>query len=64
MFDAAVNFDWLRGTAVELHCSLRVSVEGLNHALQFGRTAVQIKRLSDINASDVHGHLLFSALLL
>ena len=76
LFDAAADFEWLRGAAIELHCSLRVSVETLDHALQFGWaadirenlkeavSADQIKRLSEINESDVQVHLLFSALLL
>ena len=66
MFDDAADFKWLRGAAVELHCcSLRVSVERLDHAMQFGwatdlwenlKCAVfadQIKRLCEINESDV-----------
>ena len=76
MFDAAADFEWLRGAAIELNCSLRVSVEGLVHALQFGWaidlwenlkddvSADQIKCLSEVNESDVQGHLLFSELLL
>ena len=61
MFDAVANFEMLRGAATELHCSLRVSVERLDHALQFGWandlwenfkeaiSADQIKRLSEMN---------------
>ena len=30
------NKNRLRGAAIELHCSLRVHVERLDHALQFG----------------------------
>ena len=36
LFDAAADFEWLRGAAIALHCSRRVSVEGLDHAMQFG----------------------------
>ena len=36
LFDAAANFEWLRGAGFELHCFLRVNVERLDHALQFG----------------------------
>ena len=62
--------------AIELRYSLRLSVERLDHALQFGWatyltdtlkyavSADQIKRLCEINESDVQGHLLFSVLRL
>ena len=36
LVDAAADSNWLRGAAIELHCSLRVSVERLDHAIQFG----------------------------
>ena len=36
LFDAAADFEWLRGAAIELHYSLRVSVERLDHDLTFG----------------------------
>ena len=29
-------YEWFREAAIELHCSLRVSMERLDHALQFG----------------------------
>ena len=68
LFDATADFEWLWGAAVELHCSLYVSVEILNNALQFGWTTVlwenlkkdiaadQINRISEINESDAQGH--------
>ena len=34
--DATADFEWLREAAIELHCSLRVSMERLDRALQFG----------------------------
>ena len=37
LFDATADFEWLREAAIELHCSLRVSMDILDHALQFGR---------------------------
>ena len=61
--------------AIELHCSLRVSVERVNHALQFGWatdhwenvkeavSADKIKRLSEINESDVQRHVLCTSLV-
>ena len=36
LFDATADFEWLREAAIELHCSIRVSMEILDHALQFG----------------------------
>ena len=36
LFDGPVDVEWLRGDVVELHCCLRVSVEGFDHVLQFG----------------------------
>ena len=36
LFVATADFEWLRGPAIELHCSLRVSVERVDHELQFG----------------------------
>ena len=42
LFDAAADFEWLRGAVIELHCSLRVSVEGLDHALQFGSATLSV----------------------
>ena len=33
LFDATVDFECLREAAIELHCSLRVSMERLDHAL-------------------------------
>ena len=33
LFDATAVFEWLREAAIELHCSLRVSMERLDHAL-------------------------------
>ena len=36
LFDSAADFEWLRGAVIEQHCSLRVSVEGFDHALKFG----------------------------
>ena len=35
LFDATADLLWLRGAAIELHCYIRVSVERLDHALQF-----------------------------
>ena len=76
IFDDSGDFEWLRGAAVELHCSFRVSLERLDHTLQFEwatdlweniKQAVstdKIKRLSEINECDVHGHMMFSALIL
>ena len=75
LFDATADVEGSRGAAIDLRCSLRVSVERLDHALQFGwatdlwdnlKEAVSadyIKRLSEINESDVQAHMLFSALL-
>ena len=36
LFDATADFEWLRGAAIELHCTLRVSVERLDRAQPFG----------------------------
>ena len=71
-----MDFKWLRGDVVLVHCSLRGSVEGFDHAMQFRmatdlwenlKEAVsvdQIKRLCEIHESDVQGHLRIPALLL
>ena len=60
----------------ELHCPFHVCMEGYNHALQFGwpaylwknleetASADKIKRLCEVNESNIQGHMLFSALLL
>ena len=76
MFDAAADVRGPGGAAVELHCTFHVCVEGFNHALQFWWaanlwkdlketvSADKIKRLCEVNESDIQGHLLFSALLL
>ena len=67
LFDATADFEWLQEADIELHCSLRIRMERLDHALQFGwatdlwenlKEAVSadwIKRLSEINESDVRG---------
>ena len=36
LFHATADFECLREAAIDLHCSLRVSMESLDHALQFG----------------------------
>ena len=76
MFDAAADVKGPGGAAVELHCPFHVCVEGFDHALQFWWaanlwedleeivSADKIKRLCEVNESDIQGHLLFSALLL
>ena len=35
LFDATADFEGLREAAIYLHCSLRFSMERLDHALQF-----------------------------
>ena len=52
LFDAAEDFEWLRGSAVELHCSLRVSVERLDHALQFGWATDHWENLKEAVSAD------------
>ena len=47
LFDAAADFEWLRGAAIELPCSIRVSVERLCHALQFGWATDPWENLKD-----------------
>ena len=76
MFDAAADVKGPGGAAVELHCPFHVCVEGFDHALQFWWaanlledleqtvSADKIKRLCEVNESDLQGRLLFSALLL
>ena len=76
MFDAAADVKGPEEAAIELHCPFHVCVEGFDHALQFwwaGNlwkdleetvSANKIKRLCEVNESDIQGHLLCSALLL
>ena len=35
-FDETADFECLREAVIDLHCSLRVNMERLDHALQFG----------------------------
>ena len=70
------EFEGLRGAAIELHSTLHVAVEGLLQALQLGWaanlwqdfeeaiSADKVECLGQIDEGDVHGYLLFSALLL
>ena len=76
MFDADADVTGPGGAAVELYCPFHVCAEGIDHALQFWWAANlwedleetvsddKIKRLSEVNESDIQGHLLFPALLL
>ena len=76
LFDAAADIKRLGGAAVELYCPFHVCVEGFDHALQFWWganlwkdlektvSADKIKRLCEVNESDIQEHLSFSALLL
>ena len=76
MFDASADVKGRGGVAVELHGPFHVCVEGFEHALQFWWavnlwkdleetvSADKIKRLCEVNESDIQGHMLFSALLL
>lgn len=76
LFDPTADVEEFRGAAIELHSPLHVTVEGLNQALQVGWAANlgqdseeafstdEIKRLGEIDKSNIQGHLLFSALLL
>ena len=52
LFDASADFEWLREAAVELHCSLRVSVECLDHALQFGWATDLWENLKEAASAD------------
>ena len=76
MFDAAADVKGPGGAAVELQCPFDVCLEGFDHALQFWwaanrwkdleetLSADKIKRLSEVNESDIQRLLLFSALVL
>ena len=69
LFDADGGVKGPGGAAVELHCPFHVCVKGFDHALQFWEeleetvSADKIKRLCEVNESDIQRHLLFSALL-
>ncbi len=52
MFDAAADFEWLRGAAVDLYCSRRVSVERLDHAMQFGWATDLCENLKEAVSAD------------
>ena len=76
MFDTSAYVKAVGGVAVEMHSPFHVCVEGFNQALQFWWaadlwknleetvSADKIKRLLEVNESDLQGHLLFFALLL
>ena len=74
---AAADVERLRGAAFELHCSLRVSVDILDHDLQFGWATYLLENIKEpslltrsndlvtsMKAMYNGWHMLFSTLLL
>ena len=76
LFDAGADVELLRGAAIELHHSVHVGVEGLDHccpvyvgnrslgAPSRRRLSGQVKCLDEIKQSQGKGHMLLSVLLL
>ena len=52
LLDATADFVWLREAVIELQCSLRVSMERLDHALQFGLATDLLKNLKEAVSAD------------
>ena len=52
LFDATADFECIREAAIDLHCSLLVSMERLDHALQFGWATDLCENLKEAVSAD------------